>query len=54
MRGGSAWWLGLIAEGRAQANFTTVLPFDGPMHGLQDIFDRKVTGKLVVKTGTAV
>jgi NADPH:quinone reductase len=51
MRGGAAWWLGLLAEGKARANVTAVLPFEGLMQGLQDILDRKVAGKLVVRTG---
>lgn len=51
MRGGAAWWLGLLSEGKAQANVTAVLPFEGLMQGLQDILDRKVAGKLVVRTG---
>lgn len=53
IRGGTAWWLGLLAEGKARANVSAVLPFDRLMQGLQDILDRKVTGKLVVQTGTA-
>lgn len=51
IREGTAWWLGLLAAGKAQANVTSVLPFDQLMQGLQDILDRKVTGKLVVRTG---
>ncbi|CAM3182231.1 NADPH2:quinone reductase [Paracoccus aminovorans] len=51
IREGTAWWLGLLAAGKAQANVTAVLPFDQLMQGLQDILDRKVTGKLVVRTG---
>ncbi|MER9203858.1 zinc-binding dehydrogenase [Mesorhizobium sp. M0933] len=39
---------------RDGANVAAVLPFDGLMHRLQDIVDRKVTGKLAVKTGTAI
>lgn len=53
MRAGTAWWLGLLADGNANANVTSVLPFDQLMQGLQDILDRKVTGKLVVETGVA-
>lgn len=51
LREGTAWWLGLLAEGKARANVTAVLPFDKLMQGLQDILDRKVAGKLVVETG---
>ena len=51
IRAGTAWWLGLLAEGKAQANVTATLPFDRLMQGLQDILDRKVTGKLVVDVG---
>ena len=53
IRGGTAWWLKLLAAGKAQANVTAVLPFDGLMQGLQDILDRKVTGKLVAQVGSA-
>ena len=51
IRAGTAWWLGLLAQGKAQANVTAILPFDQLMQGLQDILDRKVTGKLVVEIG---
>jgi len=51
MRAGTAWWLGLLADGKASANVSARLPFDQLMQGLQDILDRKVTGKLVVETG---
>ncbi|MFB9950540.1 NADPH:quinone oxidoreductase family protein [Rhizobium puerariae] len=54
MRDGAAWWLGLLAQGKAQANVTAVLPFERLMQGLQDILDRKVAGKLVVQTGAVV
>ncbi|ESZ30862.1 hypothetical protein X732_30630 [Mesorhizobium sp. L2C066B000] len=39
---------------RSGANVAAVLPFDGLIHGLQDIPNCKVTGKLVVKTETAI
>ncbi len=51
IRAGTAWWLGLLAEGKARANVTATLPFDRLMQGLQDILDRRVTGKLVVDVG---
>lgn len=51
IRGGAEWWLRLLSDGKAQANVSKELPFDGLMGGLQDILDRKVTGKLVVNVG---
>nr|WP_296430270.1 NADPH:quinone oxidoreductase family protein [Roseovarius sp. BRH_c41] len=48
IRGGTEWWLSLLSEGKVSANVSKILPFDQLMQGLQDILDRKVTGKLAV------
>ncbi|RJE85841.1 NADPH:quinone oxidoreductase family protein [Paracoccus onubensis] len=48
IRGGTNWWLKLLAEGKARANVSKVLPMEELMQGLQDINDRKVLGKIVV------
>lgn len=49
MRDGAEWWLSGLAKGRMKANVSGVLHFDQLMQGLQDILDRKVSGKLAVK-----
>lgn len=51
IRAGTAWWLGLIAEGRARANVSRKLPFERLMEGLQDLIDRKAVGKTIVALG---
>ncbi|MBU2891386.1 zinc-binding dehydrogenase [Celeribacter halophilus] len=53
MRGGTDWWLKLMAEGKAVANVTKTIPFTELMQGLQDIHDQKVVGKIVVTLGSA-
>lgn len=49
MRAGTAWWLGLLAEGKAKANVSVELPMAALMQGLEDIQNRRINGKAVVK-----
>ncbi|WP_313613767.1 NADPH:quinone oxidoreductase family protein [Agrobacterium sp.] len=53
IRAGTSYWLDLLSQDKVQANVSTILPFDQLMQGLQDILDRKVTGKIVVTVGAA-
>lgn len=48
IRAGAAWWLGLLADGKAKANVSRVLPMEQLMTGLQDLIDRKTIAKTVV------
>jgi len=48
LRAGTLWWLDLLAKGEIETNIAGILPFENLMQGLQDILDRKASGKLVV------